>query len=62
MTKSAREVPTLSERALLDELNHRINNEFASAINFVSVSALRSNNVQVKAALGEVVELRSIAR
>ena len=57
MTKSVLEVSTLSERALLDEFNHRINNEFASAINLVSVSALRSNDAAVKAALGEVVEL-----
>ena len=29
----------LGERVLLRELNHRINNEFTSAINFVSVAA-----------------------
>ena len=57
MTKSVQEVPNLSERTLLDELNHRINNDFASAINLVAVSALRSNNTSVKAALGNVVEL-----
>jgi two-component sensor histidine kinase len=65
VTKSVRELPALSERTLLDELNHRINNEFASAINLVAVSALRSNNVSVKAALGNVcrvASLKSIAR
>ena len=57
MTISVQEVSTLSERTLLDELNHRINNDFASAINLVAVSALRSNNTSVKLALGNVVEL-----
>ena len=57
MTKSVQDLPALSERTLLDELNHRINNEFGSAINLVAVSALRSNNASVKAALGNVVEL-----
>src|ERR1700760_4423086 len=55
--KSVQDLPALGERTLLDELNHRINNEFASAINFVAVSALRSNDVSVKVALGNVVEL-----
>jgi two-component sensor histidine kinase len=64
VTKSVQDLPALSERTLLDELNHRINNEFGSAINLVAVSALRSNNASVKAALGNVVLvlLRSIAR
>ena len=45
------------ERMLLDELNHRINNEFSAAIRVVSLAARRSNNGEVKAALSEVVEL-----
>jgi two-component sensor histidine kinase len=49
--------PALNERTLLLELNHRINNEFASAINLVSVAAVRSDNSEVKVALGNVVEL-----
>jgi two-component sensor histidine kinase len=42
---------------LLHELNHRINNEFASVINAVSVAAGRSGNKQVKLALTGVTEL-----
>ena len=34
----------LGERVLLRELNHRINNEFTSAINFVSVAAVRADH------------------
>lgn len=45
------------ERMLLQELNHRINNEFAAAISVVSLAARRSNNEQVKAALSGVAEL-----
>lgn len=45
------------ERMLLRELNHRINNEFATAISVVSLAARRSNNDDVKAALSGVVEL-----
>jgi len=51
------QAPALSERILLLELNHRINNEFASAINLVSVAAVRTDNAEVKTALGNVVEL-----
>ena len=47
----------LSERTLLRELNHRISNEFTSAINFVSVAAVRTDNAEVKSALNHVVEL-----
>jgi two-component sensor histidine kinase len=49
--------PTLSERSLLLELNHRINNEFTSAINLVSIAAVRSNHPEVKVTLSNVVEL-----
>jgi two-component sensor histidine kinase len=41
---------------LLDELNHRINNELASVIGIVSRTAARSGNDAVKRALGEVEE------
>ena len=47
----------LGERVLLRELNHRINNEFTSAINFVSVAAVRADNAEVKTVLNHVVEL-----
>jgi hypothetical protein len=47
--------PALEERTLLLELNHRINNEFASVINLVSVAAVRADNSEVKAALSDVV-------
>jgi two-component sensor histidine kinase len=48
---------TLNERTLLRELNHRINNEFASAINLVSAGAVLAENPEVKVALSGVAEL-----
>jgi len=45
------------EHVLLHELNHRINNEFAAAIGVVTVTAARSSNEEVKAALAGVAEL-----
>jgi two-component sensor histidine kinase len=42
---------------LLHELNHRINNEFTSAIGAVSAAAARSGDQSVKAALAGVTEL-----
>jgi two-component sensor histidine kinase len=42
---------------LLRELNHRINNELTSAIHAVSAKAVQSDNVAVKAALLDVVDL-----
>ncbi|MEH2472387.1 two-component sensor histidine kinase [Nitrobacteraceae bacterium AZCC 2161] len=53
VTELAAPLPT----TLLRELNHRINNEFASAISQVSVAAVRTDNVEVKSALSNVVEL-----
>ena len=48
----------LPEQAtLLRELNHRIKNEFASAISAVSLAAARSDNAEVKLALTDVTEL-----
>src|SRR6266481_4823524 len=45
------------EGVLLHELNHRISNEFCSAISIVSRAAARSSNKEVKAALTDVAEL-----
>ncbi len=45
------------EQILLQELNHRINNEFAAAISVVSLAATRSANNEVKTALTAVTEL-----
>ena len=50
-------VPFLEQALLLDELNHRINNEFASAIGAVSLAAARSSTDLVKVALAGVAEL-----
>jgi hypothetical protein len=36
------QLPALSGRILLVELNHRINNDFASGINLVSVAVVRT--------------------
>ena len=51
------EVPV--ERVLLNELVHRINNEFASVISAVSRSAARSGNREVKVILAQIIELLS---
>ena len=50
-------LPTPEDRPLLDELNHRIKNEFASIINLVSVKAIWTDNVGAKQELGNVVDL-----
>lgn len=57
MTESAGPRHLPQEHTLLHELNHRINNEFAAAISVVSLSAARSGNTEVKAALSGVTEL-----
>lgn len=57
MTELVPPPATLGERVLLLELNHRINNEFTSAINSVSVAAVKTDNIEVKTALSQVVEL-----
>jgi two-component sensor histidine kinase len=49
--------PTISERALLQELNHRISNEFQSAMSLVALTAARSPSQEVKVALAEVTVL-----
>jgi len=56
MTKHMR-LPTPDGSLLLRELNHRINNELTYAICTVSAKAVESDNVAVKAALLDVVDL-----
>ena len=48
MTEFALQPRALKELTLLLELNHRIDNEFASAINLVAIAAVRSDNPEVK--------------
>jgi two-component sensor histidine kinase len=50
-------LPALEGRTLLDELNHRIKNEFASIINLVSFKAVWTDNVDAKGELSNVVDL-----
>jgi two-component sensor histidine kinase len=51
------------ERVLLREITHRVNNEFASAIQVVSFTAAKSPDRNVKAALAGVMEqLHNYAR
>jgi two-component sensor histidine kinase len=57
MTSRSAQMPILQERLLLQELNHRISNEFTSAIGVMSRVAARSNNKEVKAALADATEL-----
>ena len=38
----------MQERLLMQEITHRVNNEFASAIGMVSLAAARSDNAEVK--------------
>lgn len=49
--------PAADDRVLLRELNHRINNELAFAIELVSAGAVLADNPEVKSALSKVVEL-----
>jgi two-component sensor histidine kinase len=49
--------PDLDERILVRELTHRINNQLTSAINVVTAAAVRTDHLEAKAALGNVVEL-----
>jgi two-component sensor histidine kinase len=57
MTKHIVHLPNPDESLLLRELNHRINNELTCAICTVAANAMESDNVAVKAALLDVVEL-----
>jgi two-component sensor histidine kinase len=49
--------PILEQGILLRELNHRIDNGLASAINLVSAAAVRAEGAEAKRALSDVVEL-----
>jgi two-component sensor histidine kinase len=57
MAEHIAQLPNSSGSLLLRELNHRINNELTCAICSVSVKAMRSDSVAVKAALLDVVDL-----
>jgi len=57
MTEFASQRPLLQEQILLHELNHRVNNEFATAIGIVSLAAAASGNDKVKGALSRVEDL-----
>ena len=50
-------LPTPQHRTLLDEMNHRIRIEFASIINLVAFRAVRTDNVEAKQELGNIVDL-----
>jgi two-component sensor histidine kinase len=57
MTQSVPQGSCLDEQVLLHELDHRIVNEFASAISAVSLAVARTNNDETKGALSAVAEL-----
>jgi two-component sensor histidine kinase len=57
MTRHIVQSPNPDGSLLLRELNHRIRNELTSAISAVSAKAVQSDNVAVKAALLDVVDL-----
>ena len=57
MTKHIVQLPNPDGLLLLRELDHRIKNELTSAIYGVSVKAVQSDSVAVKAALLDVVDL-----
>jgi two-component sensor histidine kinase len=45
------------DQLLLRELVHRVNNEFSSIINGISLAAARSSHREVRAALGQALEM-----
>ena len=49
--------PASEVRTLLRELNHRIDSQFAAAIDLISVEAVRAEGAEAKAALSSAVEL-----
>lgn len=57
MTELASQRPLPQEQILLQELNHRVNNEFAAAISIVDLAATASSNDNVKSALSRVADL-----
>jgi two-component sensor histidine kinase len=44
------------ERLLIRELSHRINNEFASVVNMISLAAARTANAEARSALAAVMD------
>ena len=57
MTTFSPDQPAPLTGMLLRELNHRINNQFASAINLISVAAVRAEGTEAKLALSNAAEL-----
>jgi two-component sensor histidine kinase len=57
MTQVVPRASYAAERVLLHELDHRIINEFASAISAVSLAAARTQNDEVKGALRAIAQL-----
>jgi two-component sensor histidine kinase len=57
MTKLTARQSSPEEGVLLRELNHRISNEYASAIGLVSLAAARSGSEEIKIALTGITEL-----
>ncbi len=57
MTRSIAHPAPFGGQTLLNELNHRIRNEFASVINFVTFKAVWTDNVEAKQELSNVVDL-----
>jgi two-component sensor histidine kinase len=57
VTMCSPDSPIVEQGILLCELNHRINNGLASAINLVSAAAVRVEGAEAKRALSDVVEL-----
>ena len=57
MTRHIVQSPNPDGSLLLRELNHRVRNELTSAIYAVSAKAMHSDNVAVKTALLDVVDL-----
>jgi two-component sensor histidine kinase len=57
MTKHIAPLPDPNGSLLLRELNHRVNNELTSAICTISAKTVESDDVAVKAALLDVVDL-----
>lgn len=50
------ESPRSNDHLLLREMSHRVNNELAATIGFVSVTAAKTKNDETKAALGKVLD------
>lgn len=50
------ELPRSNDYLLLREMSHRVNNELAATIGFVSVAAAKTKNDEAKAALAKVLD------